>query len=63
VRHLEAQLNRDLLRFTDYELLTELHARMVLMASRLQAAGDDVLTFVVDSEGDHVITSRPTAQP
>jgi transcriptional regulator with XRE-family HTH domain len=56
---LSSQLNRRLLDFTDFELLTELHARMVLMASRLHASGDDMLTFVIDPGGENIITSRP----
>lgn len=54
------QLNPSLGRFTDHELLTEIQTRMLLMASRLHAAGDASLLFVTDPAGGYVVTSRPT---
>lgn len=53
------QLNPALGRYTDHELTTEVQARMLLMASRLHAAGDPSLVFVTDADGAQVVTSRP----
>lgn len=57
------QLNPALAQFTDHELTVEIETRMLLMASRLHAAGDDTLTFFTDADGSTVVTSRPAGDP
>lgn len=58
-RILRKQLQPRLAGVTDYELLAEVGARMLLMASRLHELGEDSLEVIVDDEDDSVVTSRP----
>ena len=54
------QLDPALRRFTNYDLLMELHLRQVAMAGRLHALGDETLAFVaVQDGGDIIVTARP----